>query len=115
MPATEWHSKNSDGARDDIAALGKLLQKSHASLRDDYEISCFELDTIVEAASKLPACLGARMTGAGFGGCAIAVVKKKDIKQFAESVSANYEKIAGYAPAIYICESGDGAREIKYI
>ena len=97
----------------DIITLGKLLQESHASLRDDYEVSCFELDTIVEEALKLPSCLGARLTGAGFGGCAIAIVKKDDIGRFIESVSANYEKTVGYASGMYVCESGDGAREIK--
>ena len=96
----------------DIVTLGKLLQKSHTSLRDDYEVSCLELDTIVEEALKHPACLGARMTGAGFGGCAIAIVKKNDITQFVGSISGSYEKIVGYAPAMHVCESGDGAREI---
>ena len=97
----------------DIAALGELLNQSHASLRDDYEVSCRELDTIVAEAVKLPACLGARMTGAGFGGCAIAIVARAAVPLFIKTVSANYEKIIGHAPEIYICESGDGAREIS--
>jgi galactokinase len=86
----------------DTAALGKLLNESHASLRDDYEVTGFELDTLVAEAQKNPACIGARMTGAGFGGCAIALVKASDVEAFAGSVIAGYEKIVGYAPGVYV-------------
>ena len=81
--------------------LGMLLNASHASLRDDYEVSCKELDTMVEEAQKNPACLGARMTGAGFGGCAIALVEKRKAEEFKHAVSTEYEKITGLAPNLF--------------
>lgn len=96
----------------DINTLGKLLNQSHASLRDDYEVSCQELDTIVSAAISRPACIGARMMGAGFGGCAIALVQQDAIEDFIEVVSKAYEDAIGYAPSIFAAESGDGAREV---
>ena len=88
----------------EMAALGALLTKSHVSLRDDYEVSCIELDTIVAEALKSPVCAGARMTGAGFGGCAIALVKREAAAGFIEAVAADYEKIIGYAPNMYLQE-----------
>ena len=96
----------------DLPALGELITKSHNSLRDDYEVSCAELDKIVEEALKIPGCLGARMMGAGFGGCAVALVKQDITEHFIEVVSLNYEKAIGYAPALYVCSSGHGAGEI---
>ena len=97
----------------DIASLGRLITQSHNSLRDDYEVSCVELDTIVSQALANPACAGARMTGAGFGGCAIALVEDKATQGFIEEISANYAGAIGYAPNMYIQESGHGAREIE--
>jgi len=96
----------------DLATLGDLLYRSHVSLRDDYEVSCTELDAIVEAAMAHPACIGARMTGAGFGGCAIALVRLDAVQDFMKQVAARYEGKIGYAPAMYVQASGDGAREI---
>ena len=96
-----------------ISILGELLNQSHVSLRDDYEVSCFELDTIVSLAAANPTCVGARMTGAGFGGCAIALVDESASADFMAFVAAEYEKIVGYAPSMYLCESGDGARELE--
>ncbi|MCL1863143.1 MAG: galactokinase [Defluviitaleaceae bacterium] len=96
----------------DISKLGELLIASHVSLRDDYEVSCVELDTIVEQAIKHTCCAGARMTGAGFGGCAIALVKGAALPDFIDSVSHAYTDIIGYTPGMYVQESGDGAREI---
>ncbi|MCL1845125.1 MAG: galactokinase [Defluviitaleaceae bacterium] len=96
----------------DVPALGRLLVESHNSLRDDFEVSCFELDTLVDLAIKNPACVGARMMGAGFGGCAIAIVKREKVQNFADAVCAEYEKIVGHACAMYPAESGDGAREV---
>ena len=81
--------------------LGMLLNASHASLRDDFEVSCHELNTIVEEAIKNPACLGARMMGTGFGGCAIALVDKRKAEDFKHVVSTEYEKIIGVAPSLY--------------
>jgi galactokinase len=85
----------------DIITLGGLLNQSHASLRDDYEVTGIELDTLVGAAQKHPACIGARMTGAGFGGCAIALVKKTEADGFKRSVIDDYTKTVGYAPTLY--------------
>jgi galactokinase len=97
----------------DMPALGRLFGASHASLRDDYEVSCRELDVLVGEAEKHPACRGARMTGAGFGGCAIALVARAEAEDFTAQVSAAYTKQIGYAPAMYSGESGDGGREIE--
>ncbi|MCL2604484.1 MAG: galactokinase [Defluviitaleaceae bacterium] len=85
----------------DMETLGELLNQSHASLRDDYEVTGLELDTLVSEAQKNPVCIGARMTGAGFGGCAIALMKKDAVDGFAEGVIAGYEKVVGYAPSLY--------------
>jgi galactokinase len=85
----------------DVKKLSALLVQSHASLRDDYEVTGIELDTIVAEALKNPACIGARMTGAGFGGCAIALVEKDKIEAFVNNVSAAYTAAIGYAPDIF--------------
>ncbi|MCL1883783.1 MAG: galactokinase [Defluviitaleaceae bacterium] len=94
-----------------IHTLGELLTASHNSLRYDYEVSCIELDTIVNIALQTHGCIGARMTGAGFGGCAIALVNRKNTDDFIKTVSSKYEKAISYAPSLYLQESGDGARE----
>jgi galactokinase len=99
----------------DLGKLGNLLTLSHKSLRDDYEVSCFELDTLADEAIKHPACVGARMIGAGFGGCAIALVTDSEIPHFVSTVSQAYESAIGYAPSMYVQESGDGAREITEV
>jgi len=90
----------------DVVALGQLLLASHKSLAADYEVSCEELDVIVEAAMAHPACTGARMTGAGFGGCAIAVVRKDDTEDFAKFISEKYATKIGHLPGIYPVQSG---------
>ena len=96
----------------DLAAFGELMVLSHHSLRDDYEVSCVELDTLVAAAMKQDVCIGARMTGAGFGGCAIALVKASEIPQFIASVTDAYKDAIGYAPTMYVQKIGDGARAL---
>ena len=97
----------------DLQELGKLLYASHNSLRDDYEVTGIELDTLVDVASKQPGCIGARMTGAGFGGCAIALVHKDSTEDFIKNVQAGYSKVVGYEGGFFACSSGDGVREIK--
>ena len=97
---------------DNLQELGKLLYESHNSLRDDYEVTGIELDTLVGAASKQKGCIGARMTGAGFGGCAIALVHKDDIESFIQNVQNEYKKIIGYEGGFFACSSGDGVREL---
>jgi galactokinase len=93
----------------DLAALGRLVNESHASLRDDYEVSSSELDTITEIARAGEGCLGARMTGAGFGGCAIALVSADRAKAFAEEVAGAYREATGLEPQLYLCRATDGA------
>lgn len=93
----------------DAQALGRLLDASHSSLRDDFQVSNRELDAIVEIAAAHPACLGARMTGAGFGGCAVALVRDAELPGFVQSVAAGYTAATGLTPRVYVCRAADGA------
>ncbi|TCI24333.1 galactokinase [Exiguobacterium sp. SH5S4] len=95
-----------------LDVFGQLLNDSHSSLRDDYEVTGVELDTLVQAAQDCDGVIGARMTGAGFGGCAIAIVDKTSTEAVIQTVSAVYETTIGYAPTFYIASVGDGAREL---
>lgn len=95
-----------------IEEFGKLLNASHASLKNDYEVTGFELDTMVEEAQKQEGCLGARMTGAGFGGCAIAIVKNENIDAFTKNVGKAYEDKTGIKPAFYVSVIGDGVKAL---
>jgi galactokinase len=92
----------------DVRALGQLMNASHASLRDDFEVTNRELDAIVELAQAEPACYGARMTGAGFGGCAVAIVESDAAQRFIESVTAGYQSATGLQPVAYICRAAGG-------
>ncbi len=94
---------------DDVVRLGKLFNASHASLRDDFEVSSDALNQIVEAAQAQSACYGARMTGAGFGGCAVALVRRDSVDAFAEAVGAAYKSRSGLEAMIYICQPSNGA------
>lgn len=96
----------------DLKEFGLLLNGSHASLKDDYEVTGIELDTLVAAAQAHPSVLGARMTGAGFGGCAIALVKASDFDDFKAKVEASYLEKIGYATDIYQASIDDGARKL---
>ena len=96
-----------------LLEFGSLLVQSHNSLRDLYEVTGKELDTIVEEALKAEGCIGARMTGAGFGGCAIAVVEKTSISKFIDTVKKNYTEKIGYAPDFYLSGIGEGTTEIE--
>lgn len=93
----------------DAVTLGQLLNASHISLRDDFQVSRRELDVMVEAAQAHPGCLGARMTGAGFGGCAVALVQEAAAQTFVVSVAESYETRTGLTPRIYICRATAGA------
>ncbi len=97
----------------DLNAFGKLLVESHASLKDDYEVTGIELDTLVDLLNKENNIVGARMTGAGFGGCAVAIVKDEDIDSIKGRVSEAYEKVIGYKPTFYVVEVGDGSRKLQ--
>ena len=96
-------------ARGDAAAFGVLMNASHVSLRDDYEVSCAELDAMVEAAWSTAGVIGARMTGGGFGGCAVALVEAGQAASFSEQVSSAYEEEIGLTPSLYICTAKAGA------
>ncbi len=93
----------------DAARLGALFNQSHASLRDDFEVSSPALDQIVEAAQAQPACYGARMTGAGFGGCAVALVEREEAEGFGAAVLAAYRQKSGLEARVYVCQASAGA------
>jgi galactokinase len=93
----------------DILQFGKLMNASHVSLRDDYEVTGPELDTMVEEAWKIDGVIGSRMTGGGFGGCTVSLVKDEAINTFIKNVGSAYEAKIGIKPEFYIAEIGDGA------
>ena len=95
--------------RGDVEEFGELMNASHESLRDDYEVSSRELDVLVELAQKQPACLGARMTGAGFGGCTVNLVRQDAAEAFSAAVRKGYRDAIGRDAEIYICRASDGA------
>jgi galactokinase len=92
----------------EVQEAGRLMVESHASLRDDYEVSSPALDAMVEAALTAPGCLGARMTGAGFGGCAVALVERPRGGDFVEAATAAYRLATGFDPVAYPCTAVDG-------
>lgn len=92
----------------DVANAGKILIASHMSLKDDYEVTGKELDTIVDCSNNYPACLGSRMTGAGFGGCAIAIVYENEVDEFIRNVGKCYKSVVGYDAEFIITNVGDG-------
>lgn len=96
----------------DVKLFGELMNASHVSLRDDYEVTGIELDTLVEEAWKVEGVIGSRMTGAGFGGCTVSIVKNEAVDAFIEKVGAAYEKKIGYAADFYVVEIGDGPRKL---
>ncbi|MCC6904519.1 MAG: galactokinase [Anaerolineae bacterium] len=93
----------------DAGAFGRLMNESHASLRDDFEVSSLALDAIVECAQGHPACYGARMTGAGFGGCAVALVRADAVDRFSADVARQYTERTGLEPQMIICRASAGA------
>lgn len=96
----------------DIALFGKLMNESHVSLRDDYEVTGEELDTLVEAAWKIDGVIGSRMTGAGFGGCTVSIVKDEAVERFIDQVGKTYKETIGYAADFYAVEIGSGPCEL---
>lgn len=97
----------------DIVRFGELMNQSHDSLKDDYEVTGMELDALVYEGRKLSGVIGTRMTGAGFGGCTISIVKKVESANFMKALSTIYQKKTGLVPDFYQPEIGDGARQIK--
>jgi galactokinase len=96
----------------DADRLGVLMNQSHASLRDDFEVSCPELDLMSDLARQQHGCYGARMTGAGFGGCAVALVAQSETDSFTEQVAAAYRQATGQTPAVYVCRASKGAGRV---
>lgn len=99
----------------DLHKFGRLMVESHNSLRELYEVTGVELDTLVKEALKVDGVLGSRMTGAGFGGCTVSIVKEEAIDKFIMEVGKRYEERVGLQASFYVSETGDGAREIEDI
>jgi galactokinase len=95
-----------------ISRFGELMNMSHDSLKDDYEVTGTELDTLVYEGRKLPGVIGTRMTGAGFGGCTVSIVKNSDTATFMTELSAAYQRKTGIVPDFYQPEIGNGAGKL---
>jgi galactokinase len=95
----------------DLGAFGQLMNKSHSSLRDDYEVSCKELDLMVELAGQVGGVYGSRMTGGGFGGCTISMVEAESVEEFKRIVVGGYQEATGLTPEIYVCSASAAAGE----
>lgn len=98
--------------RSDLRAFGSLMNDSHRSLRDDFEVSCTELDLMVELARGVEGVYGSRMTGGGFGGCTVNLVARDQVDRFKRVVAPGYERATGLRPEIYVCQAVKGAEEI---
>ncbi|TCO72259.1 galactokinase [Marinisporobacter balticus] len=96
-----------------VEEFGKLMNASHVSLRDDYEVTGKELDTLAALAWKQEGTIGSRMTGAGFGGCTVSIVKNDQVDAFIKNVGSQYAEIIGYEASFYVVSIGDGARELE--
>lgn len=99
----------------DLKTFGRLLNESHESLRSDYEVSCFELDLLVQLTRSISGTIGARMTGAGFGGSMIALTAQDQVEDLKEKINKEYQKQTGITPEIFIFNAAQGARIIEYI
>ena len=97
----------------DIERFGALMNASHVSLRDDYEVSCEEIDVLVELAWKIEGVVGSRITGGGFGGCTVSIVKNDAVDTFIEQVGNGYREKTGHEAEFYVVEIGDGARVLS--
>jgi galactokinase len=95
------------------AEVGRLMDEAHASARDDYRISCPELEVLVAAAREVDGCVGARLTGAGWGGCIVALVDAEAVAPFQAHVTARFAVATGQAPAIFPCQAGPGAGLVR--
>jgi galactokinase len=92
----------------DVAKMGELMDASHASLRDDFEVTNDELNIIVELSQDQAVCFGARMTGGGFGGSAVALVDETTAEGFSKTIHEAYQRATGLEPHIYVCQASDG-------
>lgn len=96
----------------DIESFGKLMNQSHISLRDDYDVSCEEIDILVDLAWKIPGVLGSRITGGGFGGCTVSIVKDESVDTFIETIGKTYLEKVGHEAEFYTVDIGDGASRL---
>ena len=96
-------------ARGDAATIGRLMNESHTSLRDDYEVSSDALNAMVEIAVGHSGCYRAQMTGAGFGGCAVALVRGEAVQDFVDETASAYRSRTVHEPAVYVCQAANGA------
>ena len=96
----------------EIETFGKLMNASHVSLRDDYEVSCEEIDILVDLAWSINGVIGSRITGGGFGGCTVSIVKNDAVDGFIETIGAKYEEKVGHKAEFYVVDIGDGARTL---
>jgi galactokinase len=125
LPATIWkrcshvvreNQRTIDAARaltaGDLPELGELMRASHNSLRDLYEVSCRELDIMVDVAESLPGFCGGRMTGGGFGGCTVNLVREENAEDFAKQIAERYRQATGIQPQVYLCTAEDGAQAL---
>jgi len=99
--------------RDDLASFGTLMFQSHASLRDDYAVSCPELDLLVETARSMQGIYGARMTGGGFGGCTVNLVAVEAVAEFQQKLAAAYQSQTGTTPEIYVSTASEGVGRVQ--
>ena len=95
----------------DLSRFGELMRASHHSLRDDYEVSCRELDVLVDLAFECPGVYGSRMTGGGFGGCTITLVRSDSVKHLEKKITTGYHTVTGITPSIYVCSAAQGGGE----
>ena len=100
-------------AENDIETFGKLMNESHVSLRDDYEVSCKEIDILVDLAWGMEGVIGSRITGGGFGGCTVSIVKNESVDTFVEIIGSAYEEKVGHQAEFYVVDIGEGARVLK--
>ena len=96
----------------EIKTFGELMNASHVSLRDDYEVSCEEIDILVDLAWKIPGVIGSRITGGGFGGCTVSIVKNDAVDTFIDSIGKAYREKVGHDAEFYVVEIGDGGHVI---
>jgi galactokinase len=99
--------------RRDLKTFGQLMYKSHESLRHDYEVSCHELDVLVELAAQIEGVFGARMTGGGFGGCTVNLVSESAVDEFTHAIKTGYADATGRDPEVYVCIAADGAERVQ--
>jgi galactokinase len=127
LPATIWkrcshvvreNQRTLDAARalteGDLALMGRLMRESHDSLRDLYEVSCHELDIMVDSAEGLSGFCGGRMTGGGFGGCTVNLVRAENAEDFGQRIAERYREATGIHPQVYLCSAEDGAQELNW-